>query len=329
MLLVFILSMWDYSYNTVVDCSYDNNVYAYSNDYLDDFINSVRSYRFPFETYDDMRIRAALDLLVRNKFFGNKTTTVSTQVTLSHYLNNREKDFQKIEFGLRQSFQKYAIKVTYDIIPEYLIRYYRNPQGTSTDYIGCGVMYSSVAGKLSYQQEPIAAFVRYRYRWDDYISEFDLYDAQNHIIETQIVFTVTERFQVFAQYAYRHNRSDTIESLSLQDDDAPESSYDQHAPRISASYWFKLLFPTQLAMGYKYTFRMYTTDRSDDMFHYGRYDHMHRFNARLALRVMTGMYVELAYVRQLRNATSDIFPDIDTIKNYDKYIMSAGLRLYH
>jgi hypothetical protein len=41
------------------------------------------------------------------------------------------------------------------------------------------------------------------------------------------------------------------------------------------------------------------------------------------------MYVELAYTRQIRNATSDVFAAIDTIKDYDKYLLRAGLRLYH
>ncbi|KPK71712.1 hypothetical protein AMJ87_06930 [candidate division WOR_3 bacterium SM23_60] len=329
MLFLFFVSLWDYSYDAVIDCAYDNNVYAYSNDYLDDFTNNVRAYRFPFETYDDMRTSTRLDLLVRNKFFGNRTTTLSTHFSTSHYLNNTKKDFQNIELGLRQSFGTYAFKVTYSITPDYLIRYYRNPQGRSTDYIGCSVKYNSLAGKLSYHEKPITAFVKYRYRWDDYIAEFDLYDAQNHIVETGIVFTPNERLELSAQYAYRNNKTDTTESLSSPEEDVPESSYDQHAPHVAASYWLKLLFPARLGIGYKYTFRRYTTIVADDVLHYGRQDHVHRFNADLALRIMTGMYVELAYVRQIRKATSEIFPEIKSIKDYDKYAMSAGLRLYH
>lgn len=321
--------MWDYSYDAVVDVAYDNNVYAYSHDYLDDFINNVRAYRFPFETHDDMRTRTALDLLIRNRLFGRRTTTLSAQLDVNRYLNNKEKDFQNIELGLRQSFGTFAIKVTYRIIPDYLIRYYRNPQGARTDYIGCEVQYSSLTGKLSYHRKSFTAFTKYHYRWDDYITEFDLYDARNHIVETGIMFTPHERLTLIARYAYRKNVSDTVESLSSPDEDVPESSYDQHAPQVSASYWFKLLFPARLAIGYKYTFRTYRTDFVDDMLHYGRQDHVHRFNADIALRVMTGMYVELAYVRQMRNATSEAFPEIDIIKDYDKYTMNAGLRLYH
>jgi hypothetical protein len=328
MVLLFLIGLWDYSYDAVIDVAYDNNVYAYSRDYLDDFTNNVRAYRFPFETYDDMRTHAALALLIRNKFFGRRTTTLSVQFDLSQYLNNKKKDFQNIELGLRQSLGVYAIKVTYSIIPDYLIRYYRNPHGVATDYIGCSVQYNSFGGKLSYQKESIMAFAQYRHRRDDYATEFNLYDARNHIVETGIVFTPNGRLQLSAQYTFRNNTCDTVRSLGSPDEDVPESSYNQHTPHVSASYWFKLVFPAQLAFGYRYTHRLYTTDSSGDVFHYGRRDHVHRFNAGMVVRVMTGMYVELAYVRQIRNATSGIFADIDTIKDYDRYVMSAGLHLY-
>jgi hypothetical protein len=66
MIILLLITFWDYSYNLDVGFSYDNNVYAYSQPYIDDFQNSVRPYRFPFEAYDDLMTSVDFDILVRN-----------------------------------------------------------------------------------------------------------------------------------------------------------------------------------------------------------------------------------------------------------------------
>jgi hypothetical protein len=63
--------------------------------------------------------------------------------------------------------------------------------------------------------------------------------------------------------------------------------------------------------------------------HFGRQDQTHRINAGTEFRILTGMLLGISYIRQWRKTTSDIFPDISGIKNYDKYKFSVGLSLYY
>ncbi len=329
-LLFFALTIWDYSFDLTVDAAYDNNIYAYSDEQLSDFENGIRAYRFPFETYDDLRSRALFELFVRNKIFDDKTTTWNLYCGINHYLNNKQKDFQQVKLGLRQSLGTYAVKATFEIIPDYLIRYYRNPEGESVDYLGCHVKYSTVTGKVSYYpKKATAVHVRYRHRWDDYISEFDQYDARNHIIDIGYETKPQRRLKLAVWYSYRANTNEVTEIASSPEADAPEGSHNQHTPYISLSYRFKSFCPTDVGIGYRYTFRHYTTDFSNDTLHYGRQDHMHSVVGDIAWELLTRMYLKIAYARRLRTVTSEIYPEIGAIKDYDKYVLSAGFQFYH
>ena len=180
-ILIFLITVWDYSYNLASEFTYDNNIFSYSSEYIDDFMNRVRPYRFPFETHDDLISSGTLRLFLRNKFFGKRTTTFDLGITINHCLTNNQKDYLKLDFGLRQSFGKYALKLSYRIIPNYLIRYYRNPQGQVNEYIGCKVNYQTILGKLSYNPDKDLLFeFIYGRGWDNYISEFDIYDANSN-----------------------------------------------------------------------------------------------------------------------------------------------------
>ena len=148
-ILLFSLGLWDYSYNVSAVTLYDNNIFTYSPERIQEFMDNTVSYKYPFETYDDLRTSAAVSLKLRNKFIENRTTTFNIGLNLHHYLINQEKDFQSITAGVRQSFKTFAVKIEYTHIPEYLIRFYRNPAGSSTDYIGCDVQYRTLSGKIS------------------------------------------------------------------------------------------------------------------------------------------------------------------------------------
>ncbi len=329
-IIFFFIAVWDYSYNFAADVTYDNNIFSYSSEYIDDFMNQVGPYRFPFETYDDLITSGKLNLLLRNKFFGKRTTTFNIGIRINHYLTNNQKDYQRIDIGLRQSFGKIAAKVSYQIIPNYLIRYYRNPQGSSTDYIGCETKYQTVSGKLSFSPKPSVLFyVQYKRRWDDYIPEFDIYDANGHILGIDSEIQLTKRIVLSFGYVYRSFQTDSSAILTTPDESVPDGSYYQHSVKGNLTFQFKFLLPTRLNLHYNYNFRNYTTTFADDAMHFGRQDHVHKITASTEFRIFTRMFLEISYLRQLRNATSEILPGIDTIKDYNKYRISAGLHFHY
>jgi len=330
MIVFLLLAFWDYSYNLDMDFDYDNNVYTYSQEYIDDFLNQVRPYRFPFETYDDLVTSVDFRLLVRNRFFGIRTTTFSFDLNTDNYLVNNQKSYQKYTFGLRQSFGKYAVKISYQLIPDYLIRYYRNPQGASTDYIGCEAVYHTISGKISFATiEGITLSVGYGRRWDNYIEEFNRYDATGNIFSFGIEKKLRKYLNFQFGYAHRSSENDSADFSTSGTDLTPDGSFYQHSLSGDLTLQTVVVVPTTLQLFYAYVFRNYTAISSEDSLHFGRQDHRHRVTLNYRSRILTGMQIKLFATRQWRNATSEILPGIDQIKDYGKYKVGAGLEFYH
>jgi hypothetical protein len=329
-ILLILITLWDYSYNVDCDFIYDDNIFAYSQEYLDDFINQIRPYRFPFETHDDMITNIDFRLLLRNKFFGNRTTTFNIGIDVNHYLVNHQKDYQNLGFGIRQSFGRYALKVSYYIIPNYLIRYYRNPQEENNDYIGCEVQYQNVQGKLSYMPNPLLSLsIAYNRKWDDYTEEFNMYDANSHIIGFDSDITIKKNLELVFGYAFKISNIDSLSAIETTSEPVPDGAYNQHTVDAGIVWEFRFLKPAELTFRYRYYFRNYATDFTTDSMHYGRQDNNHRMLVGAGFKIFPGMKMVLSYLKQWRIATSDIFPDIDEIKNYNKYRVSCGLHFYH
>jgi len=330
MIAILLFTFWDYSYNLDIGFSYDDNVYNYSQPYIDDFLNGVRAYRFPFETHDDLVTAMDFRLLVRNKFFGGRTTTFSLDLNTDNYLVNNQKNFQKYTFGLRQSLGKYAVKLSYGLIPNYLIRYYRNPQGTSTEYIGCEAAYHTVSGKVSFATlEDITLSVTYAYRWDDYIAEFNRYDARGHNISFGLEKRLREYLDFEFDYSYRTSKNDSADVVTSVTDLTPDGSFYQHSLSGNLDLQTLIFVPTVFKLWYSYAYRNYTASFAEDSLHFGRQDNRHRAMISIHSRILTGAWLKIYGMRQWRTVTSEALPDIAEIKDFTKYKAGAGLEFYY
>jgi len=327
-ILLCCLSLWDYSYNVSAVALYDNNLFAYSDERIQEFIQNTASYKYPFETYDDLRTSVSISLRLRNKFFENRTTTFSLGLNLHNHLINQEKDFQSISAGLRQSLGNFAVKAEYTHIPDYLIRYYRNPAGSSTEYIGCEVQYRTLSGKLTLSRMlPFVIHLTYARRWEDYVEEFDLYDARAHLIGFEADIDIIDLAVAELGYVFRTQKSDSAGMVAATDE-VPDGSFYQHDASLRLDIPCKVLFPGRLAFAYDYTFRNHQSDDVLDIMHYGRQDHTHTFEIERTARIFTGMEFSMSYMKRWRNATSEIYPALSTIKDYDTYRLGAGLNFY-
>lgn len=330
MIVLLFLTFWDYSYNFDLDLTYDDNVYAYSQQYIDDYLNGIRSYRFPFETYDDLVTSFDFALLVRSRFFGKHTTTFSFDVNTDNYLLNNQKNFQRYTFGMRQSLGRYAVKASYQIIPRYLIRYYLDPSGLSTDYIGCVATYHTARVKVSFTTvRDIVLSAEYGRRWDDYIPEFNRYDANGHVAKLGIEKELSRSLDFAFSYEYRTSDTDSAAAVTSDIDLTPDGSFYQHALGADISMHVSALFPTTIKLSYDYGFRSYSASTSDDSLHFGRRDHRHLVTLMTYSRIIAGFRLKLIVMRQWRAASSEIMPDIDEIKDYVRYKAGAGVEFYY
>jgi len=269
-------------------------------------------------------------LLIRNKFFSKRTTTFSFDLNTDNFLVNNQKNYQKYTLGLRQSFGRYAFKIWYQTIPGYLIRYYRNPQGPSTEYIGCQATYHTVSAKISFATiENIMLSAGYGHRWDDYIEEFNRYDASGHLLSFGIAKELRKHLNFEFEYAYRSSKNDSADVTTSTTELTPDGSFYQHSLSGDFTLQAVIVVPSTLQLSYSYGFRNYTAAFPEDSLHFGRQDHRHRITLSTYSRVLTGMQMKLFAMRQWRNATSEILPTIDEIKDYSKYKVGAGLEFYH
>lgn len=330
MIAFLLFALWDHSYTVDIQAAYDDNVYAYSRSYIDDFLGSVRSYRFPFETYDDLVTSLDFALLVRNKLFLDRTTTFSFGIHTDNYLVNNQKSHQRYSIGARQSLGDFAVKLSYEWTPTYLIRYYRNPYGTSTEYIGCEVAYHDATAKVSYTTaQGITLHAAYGHRWDDYIDEFSRYDAQAHIVSFGIEKELHKRLDFAFGYDYRSSRADSADATTLDTAFTPDGSYDEHAIGADITFQTGALGATSITCSYAYAYRHYLSETADDILHFGRFDNIHRVRLSTRSRITTGVVFILSATRQWRSVTSEVFSDIDEIKDYTRYVAAAGLEFYY
>jgi len=329
MIAILLLAFWDYSYNLDIDFNYDNNVYAYSQRYIDDFLNQIRPYRFPFETYDDLVTSIDFRLLIRNKFFSRRTATFSFDLNTENFLVNNQKNYQKYIFGLRQSFGKYAVKLSYQVIPNYLMRYYRNPHGTSTEYIGCEATYHTISGKISFATiEGITLSAGYGHKWDNYIEEFNRYDASGHLFSFGIEKKLRKYLDFEFGYTYRSSENDSADVITSGTELTPDGSFYQHSLSGDLKLQSVILVPTMIRFSYNYAYRNYTASSLEDSLHFGRQDNRHRATASIHSRILTGAWLKLYGLRQWRSTYSEVLRHIDDIKDYIKYKAGAGLEFY-
>jgi len=211
LLLLMTLAFWDHSYTTSVMFTYDDNVFGYSDEYIEDYIDLIRAYRFPFKTYDDLYTEPRLDVRFRKKVFDERTTTFNFGILVRHHAINQQKDFQRLIIGLRQSFGAWALKGSYRAIPNYLIRYYNDPAGQDTEYIACEVAYHTISGKLSLDvKKNIQADIVYSYSIDNYIEVFNLYDAHGHKVGLNIQSSMSRRLDMKTGYSFKMNNLNQV-----------------------------------------------------------------------------------------------------------------------
>jgi len=309
-----------FDYNLEYNCefAYDDNIYEYSVRDLDEFTNRIRPDRFPFETYDDLVTRQDCQLLLRTRTIANRTTTINLRAATTNHAVNRQKDYQTLNAGVRQSFGKIALKCDYLHIPRYLIKYYPDP--VSAGYAECAFSEHLLALKTSFlPSERIALHVRAAREWDNYMPDFRVYDTQAWRVGADLDLAVNPRYEPAFGYEFKD---------ALARGPNPDLSYRQHSGSIENL--FNLRFPrlAKLSLDYKIDYRIYTTDLPPvaDTPHSGRTDFTHQFTFYGLIPILRFLDITGAYHYELRRASSPTYPEIGVIKNYDKYQLSGGIR---
>lgn len=320
-LLFCIISAFDYSLLVEANLFYDDNIFAYAQKYLDEFMAQLHPERFPFETYDDLITNLDFGLLLRNRFIKNHFTTCNLKITSYSYLINQEKDYQIFSGGARQSFGKLAVKFEYLFIPSYLIRYYKDPLGES--YIGCEFTEHLFLWKNVFAPNQLMFFsITLKKEIDDYIKNFDVYDSRAKRLEFEVNFALSKFFEPGIAYEFKDSKAKGP---------VPDISYHEHIFNLSNLFRLKLPRLSKIVLDYQLKYRVFTTEVSPllDSPHSGRLDVGHLFKFGWEFPVFTALNFSLGYSYELRNSYSDVYTEIGEYRDYKKWMISSGLEFQY
>lgn len=297
---------------------YDRNIFLYSDQYLQEFKNQIRPYRFPFRTYDDLIVRLNLSLQTPIYWSGHRTDFIlSYRPNL--YSVNTQKSYQIISAQVNHPLsKKIRLEAVYLFLPSYLVRYYRNPLGALSDYIGCTFSENLATARFRYHTAKINIAPFFQYELDDYVKNFNFYDG----------------------YALRYGINSDIKSLDFinirinlarknyfANGPVPDISYRENRislalkPVLSQS---KLSASAQLS----YTARQYTTKLSfeNDPYHRDRNDTKYTANIDLSYRISKNMHLVFGYECEQRRTKTPYQIDIEDIKDYNNNKYLLGIR---
>ncbi len=320
-ILWFVFTAFDYSLKANFCFSYDDNIFSYSKQHLEEFIQNLNPAKYPFKTYDDMSADYGLQLLLRNKFLGSRTTTINFNFTSHNFIINKQKDYLVFAAGLRQSLGNWALKFAYLFLPSYLIRYYRDP--TETAYIGCEFSEHLLTVKASINPSLNSNLtLTLGYEIDDYLDNFDVYDSKALRAEPTFSHKFSRIFEVVTKYEYKSSKAKGP---------VPDISYQQHSLRVGLNTYVPFVKLSQFSTQYQLSYRAFSTELSPiiDSPHSGRQDFTHNFSADLRLPAFTSLYYIFGYSYEFRNCYSDVYENIAEFKNYNKWMIKNGLEFHY
>lgn len=316
--LTLLLLAFDYGGSAQIGLGYDDNVFAYSPYYLEMFLSGNEPQRFPIETYDDVYTELDVSVLLRWHLLGKRTTTVNVQAYGKSHLNNAVKNGGHAAIGIRQSFGGVAVKVEYLLLPNYLIRYYQDPEGSA--YIPCAFDEQLWTIKAAYVANPrFELLASLGLERDDYVESFDFYDSRATRPGASLRLRLSRLLEPVVEYEFKDN--DAAGPV-------PDISYAQHEIRFANTLRLPVPRGARMRFAYQWRHRRYTTDLSPavDAPHSGRIDVTHGFALGMSAKIATGLSLGVDYLFEARSAASEAYDSIEQYKNYHRWDLSGGLR---
>ncbi|MEO0115768.1 MAG: hypothetical protein ABIK93_09915 [candidate division WOR-3 bacterium] len=298
--------------------TYDDNIFLYSAQDLNDFRHSVRPYRFPFTTTDDFITTLTGILRFRTTPFPTRPLSISIRYRQHIYAVNRIKSYQLISLNLVQGLSKqFEFAIGYSFLPEYLIRYYKDPtvQTSPPTYIGCDFTQHLFNAELNYRIKRRLLFTPfYKYEIDDYTDKFDYYDTKANRFGFAGSYNLKSWLALNGEIEYK---------LAKAKGPVPDISYRQFDWLLGIN----LGTNPRVRISYNQEYRKFITTNlpSIDPFHSGRVDRVQNLKLDLEISLSKAIRLVPNYEFEIRKVTSPYKETIDEIKDYQNN--RFGLRL--
>lgn len=315
---------------------YDDNIFRYSSEDIDKFVNNIEPYRYPIETYDDFITTLQLHTKVRKKIFGNRTTTFNAKIKTSIFYQNSEKDYETFSFSVWQKVTSNGhLLLKYFFLPRYFIRYYPDydvdnpevyPYFTECDF--SKQLGNIVFGYYIFGNGEISLSLGMQF--NDYNPSFNEYDTDIKSIGVSMDYPFKKVTQAQISYTFSRAIAEGVdepgEVKNFSDDS--DISHDEYELGIYFDFDLTDYLPAILETNLNYSQRIYTTDKSllCDPFHAGREDKKTNLTFRTSFPFTERLALELEYNYETKFVSSPYdINDIEEIKNYNRNIYSTNI----
>lgn len=330
---------WEWNGIASLTNTYDDNIYRYSPEDIDDFVYHRADYRFRMETYDDLVSSPSLTLYVTRRFSQKVKTRLRLKYSYNIFTVNHERNYQTISSFLRITFfEKSYLQFGYFHIPEFLIRSYwdkdvfsmtlKNPE----TYKKCDFtrsLYSvKLGGRISKSLWGAACYERDVVYYNPHFTE---YDTEANAFGIEIRYDLASWIQAGLKYAFTMAEAKGYdeEGETKEHSDDSDISYDedQFQGELILDISRHVPLPINLTFQYRRSLRYFTTEKSleADPFHAGRRDDIHRLSYMTEYKILRNLSLFGQYEYHWRNVSSKEKERITEVKNYNRNRISVGI----
>ncbi len=296
--------------------THDDNPFRYSADDLGSFRRREDAQRFPIRSADDLDLTASTGWRYRYRLAG-RPGSVALKLKLHQFASNREKSYQLASLGVSQSFRT-GSKLTgsYLRMPDYLIRYYRDPENEQRNYVGCRFTEGLATARLEQKLGSFRVSARYRHQQDDYAAPFDYYDTRAHRLGGVLGWKPVREFGLDCDYEFK---------TAVARGPVPDISFQQHSLDVSISSSPRRLTNVSFEAGYGLARRQYTTDNpgETDPSHAARVDLIEEIDFEVGYRFGAARLIA-GYRLEWREVSSPYSEQIEDVKRYRRNRFTVG-----
>ena len=316
---------WRFDWAGSLRATYDSNIYRYSDEDVDEFVDGERFERYPFDSADELRLDPAVTIGFAREVPNVRATEFRAGAAFFLADSNGDKSFAKLHARFTETLAGLAsASVSYAAIPAYHLKYVWDadaPAGTDR-YRSCDFRKHSLRAELGTAgQLPVELTGWWRYDDYGYDQDFVEYDTWSNTFGARATARPIPGLRLDAQYSYRRSLSRGYDELgeAKEFSDDSDASYDQDEFELSAR-WDAGRFqgmPTIIKLRGKLAQRYYQTTDPDDAYHAGRDDTVWLAGATVEFGLTDSTSLVCAYEHRARRSESGIIPTIGDAKDYD------------
>ncbi len=317
---------WRVEWRASLGCTYDSNLFRYSDGDTDDFLDGERYERYPFDTLDELRLEPGAALGFTREEPGVRETVFRFSGNWSLAGSNGQKSFSKFRVAVTETRTGVAwLKLEYSAIPLYHLKHVWDadaPSDGESMYRSCDFgKHSLLVRAGSDRSLPVDLTAWWKVDSYGYDQDFVEYDSRATTIGLAGTWRPTRGLRLDAGYALRMLVARGYDEIgeTRSDSDDSDTTYDQNEYELRVRWEAGEVFGRSLVLRLrgKLAERYYLATDSDDAYHAGRDDSYATLAGGFSLSLADGVKLKGLYERKSRRSESDIIATIGDTKDYD------------